>query len=147
MGSTFDVDQQNLLLLFCLIATRSSNALAVPVENTDTMDQRPCEVGHQGCAGLPFPDLNWRRHAVEPRTGIEFPMILDNILTGNNNSSLSSEVTTWSPFSFLHFFLNKKNLGRGCTFLLLDLGVCSQLLNLILTFYHCRSLWELDPEQ
>ncbi|VVA11708.1 PREDICTED: fatty-acid-binding [Prunus dulcis] len=70
----------------------SSNALAVPMENTDTMDQRPCEVGHQGCAGLPFPDLNWRRHAVEPRTGIEFPMILDNILTGNNNSSLSSEV-------------------------------------------------------
>ncbi|KAH0969748.1 hypothetical protein GBA52_028344 [Prunus armeniaca] len=71
MGSTFDVDQQNLLLLFCLIATRSSNALAVPLENTDTMDQRPCEVGHQGCTGLPFPDLNWRRHAVEPRTGIE----------------------------------------------------------------------------
>ncbi|KAL6215231.1 hypothetical protein ACLB2K_014662 [Fragaria x ananassa] len=70
----------------------SSNMLAVSTSNTDVMDQRPCEVGRQGCAGLPFPNLDWRIHAVEPRTGIEFPMVLDNILTAGNNSSLNSEI-------------------------------------------------------
>ncbi|KAH7523887.1 hypothetical protein FEM48_Zijuj06G0059600 [Ziziphus jujuba var. spinosa] len=71
----------------------SSKVLAVPLENTDVMIQRQCcEVEHQGCAGLSFPDLNWRRHAVEPRTGIEFPMILDNILAGESNSRLTSEI-------------------------------------------------------
>ncbi|KAL5559551.1 hypothetical protein UlMin_035762 [Ulmus minor] len=70
----------------------SSNVLAVPLDNTDIMVQSSCEVRQQGHSGLPFPDLNWRRYAVEPRTGIEFPMILDNILGGKNNSSLSSEV-------------------------------------------------------
>ncbi|KAJ7966351.1 fatty-acid-binding protein 2-like [Quillaja saponaria] len=75
----------------------SSNVLAVPLENTDVqvhggMDQMPCEIEHQQCACISFPELNWRRHAVEPRTGIEFPMILDNILAGEEKSSLNSEV-------------------------------------------------------
>ncbi|KAK8974931.1 hypothetical protein V6N11_066472 [Hibiscus sabdariffa] len=74
----------------------SSKVLAVPLDNTEVqipecMDRRPCEVG-QGCGSLSFLDLNWRRHAVEPRTGIEFPTILDNILDTQNNSSLASEV-------------------------------------------------------
>ena len=75
-----------------VIATRSSNMLAVSSTNNDVLDQRPCEVGRQGCPGLPFPDLDWRKHAVEPRTGIEFPMVLDDILKAGRNSSLSSEV-------------------------------------------------------
>lgn len=83
-----------------VIAARSSNVLAVSSESTDVMDQRPCEVGRQGCAGLPFPNLDWRIHAVEPRTGIEFPMVLDNILTAGNNSSLSSEVSTLEFFGY-----------------------------------------------
>ncbi|PON39631.1 Chalcone isomerase [Trema orientale] len=70
----------------------SSKVLAVPLENSEVMVQRSCEVEHQGRAGLSFPDLNWRRHAVEPRTGIEFPFILHNILAGENNSNLCSEV-------------------------------------------------------
>ncbi|KAL4650607.1 hypothetical protein ACB092_01G099600 [Castanea dentata] len=75
----------------------SSEVLAVPMESTDLqvhggIDQRPCKVENQRCMDLSFPDLNMTRHAVEPRTGIEFPMILDNILTGEKNSSLSSEV-------------------------------------------------------
>lgn len=75
----------------------SSEVLAVPLENTDVqvngfMDQRPCEVENQRCCGPSFPDLIWTRHAVEPRTGIEFPMILDNILAGEKSSNLSSEV-------------------------------------------------------
>ena len=78
-------------LVFVFVISRSSKVLAVPLEN-DVMLQRPCEV-HQGRAGLSFPDLNWRKNAIEPRTGIEFPMILGNILTGENNSNLCSEVS------------------------------------------------------
>ncbi|XP_039051111.1 fatty-acid-binding protein 2-like [Hibiscus syriacus] len=74
----------------------SSKVLAVPLDNTEVqmpecMDRRPCEVG-QGCGSLSFLDLNRRRHAVEPRTGIEFPTILDNIFDTWNNSSLAPEV-------------------------------------------------------
>lgn len=80
-----------------LLVIRSSKVLAVPLEKTDVqmhecVDQRPCEVGHHGCGGLSFVDLNWTRHAVEPRTGIEFPMILDQFLDAENASSSDSEV-------------------------------------------------------
>ncbi|OMO86438.1 Chalcone isomerase [Corchorus olitorius] len=75
----------------------SSKVLALPLETTEVqmqecINQRPCEVGHQGCGSLSFLDLNWTRHAIEPRTGIEFPTILDNVLDRQNNSSLASEV-------------------------------------------------------
>ncbi|PSR93628.1 Fatty-acid-binding protein [Actinidia chinensis var. chinensis] len=75
----------------------SAKALGVPLENSDMLTQRcmdksPCEVKHHGCADISFPDVNWTVHAVEPRTGIEFPTILDNILEGEKNSSLMSEV-------------------------------------------------------
>ncbi|XVE70830.1 hypothetical protein DITRI_Ditri10aG0101700 [Diplodiscus trichospermus] len=75
----------------------SSKVLAVPLENTEVqmkegMDRRPCELGHQGCGNLSFLDFNWTLHAIEPRTGIEFPAILDNILDRKNNSTLASEV-------------------------------------------------------
>uniref|UniRef100_A0A5B6ZKE7 Putative fatty-acid-binding protein 2 n=1 Tax=Davidia involucrata TaxID=16924 RepID=A0A5B6ZKE7_DAVIN len=75
----------------------SPNVLAVPLDNSDIHmqrcnDQSPCKVERRGCADLSFPELNWTRHAVEPRTGIEFPIILDNILAGENSSSLTSEL-------------------------------------------------------
>lgn len=78
---------------------RSSKVLTGPLENTSVpmhggMDQIPCEVKKQGCAHLSFPELNRTKHAVEPKTGIEFPMILDNILDGEQNCSLDSEVNT-----------------------------------------------------
>ncbi|KAE8665292.1 Fatty-acid-binding protein 2 [Hibiscus syriacus] len=74
----------------------SSEALAVPLDNAEVkmpeyIDRRPCEVG-QECGSLSFLDLNWRRHAVESKTGIEFPTILDNISEMQYNSSLASEV-------------------------------------------------------
>ena len=70
------------------------------MESTDLqahggIDQRSCKVENQRCMDLSFRDLNLTRHAVEPRTGIEFPMILDNILTGEKNSSVSSEVNIY----------------------------------------------------
>ncbi|KAK1550126.1 hypothetical protein Q3G72_014207 [Acer saccharum] len=75
----------------------TSKLLSVPLDNTDVqlpgyMDQKPCEVDPRQCGNLSFPDLNWRRHAVEPKTGIEFPMMLDNILDREYNCSLNSEV-------------------------------------------------------
>ncbi|KAK9273037.1 hypothetical protein L1049_017844 [Liquidambar formosana] len=75
----------------------SSEVLAVPLENYDIqmhgcIERTPCEVERQGCAGLSFSDLNWTRHTVEPRTGIEFPLILDNIVSGEDKSCLTSEI-------------------------------------------------------
>lgn len=79
------------------MAIRSSKVLAVPLENSGVQmhgstEQRLCEVENRRFSGLSFLDLNWTRNAVEPRTGIEFPMILDNILAGENKSRLTSEV-------------------------------------------------------
>lgn len=75
----------------------SPDVLAAPLENKDTqmcgcIDQMLCEVEDQGCNGFSLSDLIWTRHAVEPRTGIEFPVILDNIVSGEDNSSLTSEI-------------------------------------------------------
>ncbi|KAL5853625.1 hypothetical protein ACOSQ3_008743 [Xanthoceras sorbifolium] len=75
----------------------TSKVLSVPLDNIDVqlhgcIDQKPCEVEPHRCGNLTFPDLNWRRQAVEPKTGIEFPLMLDNILDRENNGSLTSEV-------------------------------------------------------
>lgn len=62
------------------------------VESQSGEDQRPCEVSHGACDNSFFQNLNWSRHAVEARTGIEFPTILDNLIAGERNSSFTSEV-------------------------------------------------------
>ncbi|KAA3457940.1 fatty-acid-binding protein 2 isoform X2 [Gossypium australe] len=74
-----------------------SKILPVPWENTNVQmqerkDRRACEVGHQGYGSPSFLDLNWTQHAVEPRTGIEFPTTLDSVFDRQINSSLASEV-------------------------------------------------------
>nr|DAD49105.1 TPA_asm: hypothetical protein HUJ06_019042 [Nelumbo nucifera] len=76
----------------------SPKVLNVPVENTDVeisghMNQRSCADEHQGCAGFSFLDMNWSRDTVEPRTGVKFPTVLDNILAGEKRYTLPSEVT------------------------------------------------------
>lgn len=58
--------------------------MAVPLEDTGV---RSCEVEHQRATHFAFPDLYWTRHAVESRTGIEFPTILDDTIVGENNSN------------------------------------------------------------
>lgn len=75
----------------------SSKVLAVPLDNAEiqmheSMGRSPCEVESHRCGALSFPNLSRTRHAVEPRTGIEFPMILDNVIDGENYSSSTSEV-------------------------------------------------------
>ena len=94
---------------------RSAKVLAVPLENTEVQMQqricrRPCEVGHQERGSLSFLDLNWTQLAVEPRTSIEFPAILDNILDRQNNSSLASEV----KYCGLIAFANVTNSNPLC---------------------------------
>lgn len=81
---------------------RTSKILAVPSETggvqlPTSMDQRPCEVARHGCSSLRFHDLNWTRHAVEPKTGIEFPIMLDNMLSGEKKSNITSEVNIKIP--------------------------------------------------
>ncbi|KAJ4950780.1 hypothetical protein NE237_027612 [Protea cynaroides] len=73
----------------------SPRVLAIPLENTDVeinghMGQEPWLDEHRGCARISFADMGSTRHAVEPKTGIKFPTVLD--LAGENNFSLTSEV-------------------------------------------------------
>ncbi|KAL3844293.1 hypothetical protein ACJIZ3_001696 [Penstemon smallii] len=78
----------------------SSNVLDVPLETSlieaqRCIDQRPCEVESRGCGPcgeLYFQNLDLSRNAVEHRTGIEFPTMLDNSISGESNSSFPPEV-------------------------------------------------------
>ncbi|KAM7260150.1 hypothetical protein ACFE04_015891 [Oxalis oulophora] len=74
----------------------SSKALSMPLEGGEvqmrgSMDQRPCSVEHQRCGGLSSPST-LKRHAVEPKTGIEFPMLLDNVPETKYDAQLASGV-------------------------------------------------------
>ena len=99
-----------------------------------SIDQRPCEVEHHGCSGLSFSDLNWTRHAVEPKTGIELPIFLDNILARQEGSILTSEVDvykfhviTLSFCAHVHYVLAKldtKDLFCASNNFVLDKSNC-----------------------
>ncbi|CAL0332915.1 unnamed protein product [Lupinus luteus] len=79
------------------IQNLSSNLLAGPLQNSDvqthgSIDQIPREVESQGCARLSIHKLNMTKPAVEPKTGIEFPVVLENVLPGDRSSRFNSEV-------------------------------------------------------
>ncbi|KAK4277289.1 hypothetical protein QN277_015306 [Acacia crassicarpa] len=79
------------------IKNLSSTVLTGPLENSELpkhggKDQIPCEVKKKGCAQLSFPELNLTKYVVEPKTGIEFPIILNNVIDGEQDISLNSEV-------------------------------------------------------
>lgn len=78
-------------------ASRSSNVLSGPMQDPDVqmhggMDRVPADVERRGCPRLSISELNLVKFAVEPKTGIEFPVILDNLSAGEQNSSFDSEV-------------------------------------------------------
>ncbi|CAI0448310.1 unnamed protein product [Linum tenue] len=50
------------------------------------------DIEPQGCSICSCPDLNWKKHAVEPITGIEFPIVLDSSSTQEKKSSLAPEI-------------------------------------------------------
>ncbi|XP_004498865.1 fatty-acid-binding protein 2 [Cicer arietinum] len=75
----------------------SSNVLSGPMQDPDVqmhggMDRVPADVERRGCPRLSISELNLVKFAVEPKTGIEFPVILDNLSAGEQNSSFDSEV-------------------------------------------------------
>ncbi|CAL1370526.1 unnamed protein product [Linum trigynum] len=54
-------------------------------------DQSQCTIEPRGCSICSCPDINWENHAIEPRTGIEFPIVL-NSSTQEKKSNLSPEI-------------------------------------------------------
>ncbi|MFS7991810.1 putative chalcone isomerase, 3-layer sandwich, chalcone isomerase superfamily [Helianthus anomalus] len=86
-----------LFLIFgFLFVISSRNFLAVSNENDNaiirrSMNHNPCEVEQRRCGEFYQKNSNFSAPTVEPRTGIEFPTISDNIF-GESNSSLNTEV-------------------------------------------------------
>lgn len=79
------------------IQNLSSNLLSGPMQDPDVqmhggMDQVPKDVERRGCPRLSISELSLANSTVEPKTGIEFPVVLDNLSAGDRNSSLGSEV-------------------------------------------------------
>ncbi|RWR95893.1 fatty-acid-binding protein 2 isoform X2 [Cinnamomum micranthum f. kanehirae] len=84
-----DVGQLESLPIFSLAAAfvppyenLSSNTLGVPLENTDEqiklqMDNATCEDEQQRCSNLFLTAISWKADAIEPRTGIKFPTVLE----------------------------------------------------------------------
>ncbi|GER35365.1 chalcone-flavanone isomerase family protein [Striga asiatica] len=79
----------------------SSNFLAIPTETSSVeaqscMDRNPCEIENRICGpsgGLYFQNLAWDDNkTVEPRTGVEFPTMLGDFMSGESNSSFTPEV-------------------------------------------------------
>lgn len=75
---------------------RSRNFLAVSCENGNAVAGRsvnhsPCDVEQWRCGDLNSGNSSCSTSTVEPRTGIEFPTILDNIF-GGAKTSLNTEV-------------------------------------------------------
>ncbi|KAH7655419.1 Chalcone isomerase protein [Dioscorea alata] len=77
----------------------SSKALSecIPLENADehinrSMDQLQVEHGRQACATLAVSNLTWSEDALEPKTGIKFPIILDSPLACEDGSCPATEV-------------------------------------------------------
>nr|GMD87372.1 fatty-acid-binding protein 2 [Ipomoea batatas] len=100
---------------------------ATPMETQMSMDQSPCEVEHRGCSNSFFQSLNWSRHAVEPRTGIEFPAILDNIFAGDNNSSFTSEVLVGTGSRIMNIIKIKTLKVYAFGFYVHPFDVCQKL--------------------
>ncbi|WVY91927.1 hypothetical protein V8G54_037441 [Vigna mungo] len=67
-------------------------ALSPDMQMYGTIDQVPKEVECQGCPFLSYLELNQSKPAVEPKTGIEFPLVLDNIFAGEKDFGFNSEV-------------------------------------------------------
>lgn len=84
---------------------RSANGHALPLGSNDVQlsentGNKTCQVGHEEYSGLSFHKLDWTRQTVEPRTGIEFPMLLKE-----NASRSNSEVLIAFLPQLLFFFV------------------------------------------
>lgn len=80
-------------------ASRSSKLLSGPMQDPDmqihgSMDQLPKEVERQRCPRLSISELNLANSTMEPKTGIEFPVVLDSLSAGEQSSRSDAEVNT-----------------------------------------------------
>jgi hypothetical protein len=99
-----------LFFLLCFnFASRSSNLLSGPMQDPgvqmhESMDRVPKDFERSGCPRLSVSELNLANSAVEPKTGIEFPVVLDNLSDGEQNSSFNSEVNICFTILFCWLF-------------------------------------------
>ncbi|ESQ50191.1 hypothetical protein EUTSA_v10001976mg [Eutrema salsugineum] len=77
------------------------NGLALPLGSNDVklpenIEHRTYQVGREEYSALTFQKLDWKRQTVEPRTGIEFPMLLKKNASGlTSENPLSSFASNW----------------------------------------------------
>nr|GEY81115.1 fatty-acid-binding protein 2 isoform X1 [Tanacetum cinerariifolium] len=86
---------------FCAVSHENKNAV---VERS--MNHSPCEVEQRRCGDIKYGSSNCSASAVEPRTGIEFPTILDNIF-GGDNSSFNTELYAFGFYVHPYDVCNK----------------------------------------
>ncbi|XP_057799904.1 fatty-acid-binding protein 2 [Salvia miltiorrhiza] len=70
----------------------STNVLAMEAQRIT--DQKLCEIESRGCGpcnDLHLQSLAWAK-TTEPRTGVEFPTMLDNSISGESNSGFTPEI-------------------------------------------------------
>ncbi|KAD6794848.1 hypothetical protein E3N88_05744 [Mikania micrantha] len=110
-----------------------SKILAVSNESVNviagrSINHNPCEVTQRRCGDF---DGNYSclERAVEPRTGIEFPTILDNIF-GASNSSLNTEVDFLPAILLSSKFLGNWLSANQCMFQVL-VGTGSKTMKII----------------
>ncbi|KAH6761384.1 hypothetical protein C2S51_018333 [Perilla frutescens var. frutescens] len=77
----------------------STNVLAIPLDTSSMeaqrcADQKHCDIESRGCgpcSDLYLQSLAWAK-TTEPRTGVEFPTMLDNTISGEINSCFTPEI-------------------------------------------------------
>lgn len=86
-----------LLTLSIVHGRRSSKVLADSISMQDHVEQLSGSMDdYRGCDSLAISKIFWERDAIEPKTGIKFPTVLDSSFGGEDSSHLTTEV-----FSFL----------------------------------------------
>lgn len=68
------------------------------MEAQSCTDQKNCDIESRGrgpCSDLYLQSLAWAK-TTEPRTGVEFPTMLDNTISGESNSCFTPEVGVYS---------------------------------------------------
>ncbi|XP_010429652.1 PREDICTED: fatty-acid-binding protein 2-like [Camelina sativa] len=75
----------NVMSAYGLALPLGSDDGVQPPENTQN---RICQVGHEEFSGLSFQKLDWTNETIEPRTGIEFPMLLKKNASRSNSEVL-----------------------------------------------------------
>ncbi|CAH2060551.1 unnamed protein product [Thlaspi arvense] len=102
------------------------NGLALPrgsndVKLQENIDQRTCLVRREEYSGLSFHKLDWKRQTVEPRTGIEFPMLKKNA------SGFTSEVLVATGSRTIQFIRIKSLKVYAFGFYVHPSSVCQKL--------------------